>query len=372
MKKIFIMIMAIVATLSPLASHANVDDSNFTNVSMHKNFRYWNANDDWTVDIISNDFIFGVYWKTHYIIYKDYLTLGIPSESEYISELYTTAPITTPISSLSLLVSYTAKDLNEYVRGVDLVISKNEDFSDPIATIHHDTSTDTAPHIWYFDIPYTELSFPTEGVYYKFLIDCKSALHYEGYSSSITTNVRAGKWMTIDKMGVYWAEVLDQPTISVPQTQEGEYTLLSESGELHALIVEYDKNGNVVTNHTPIAPDESQSVAERSADDGLVDLDNTSWRNKVAGQGVAYTISAPQAEGNYLMIRAKSVYRTNQSEELFKYVTTGGITTGVKCVNMDQTDSSPVYYTLSGIPVAQPTRGIYIKVKDGKAQKMTL
>ena len=367
MKKIFITIMTIVATLSPLASHANERDPQFYDISMSENNNLWEFNDEWLTEMESNESIFGSRWRTKIILFDDFLLLGTTATIDYTSELYTVSPIPTGISSLRLNVDYVSNDLMSYVAGADLVVSQNEDFSDPLFVIHHDTSEDTYPHLWYFDIP-----IPTPNLYYKFLITTKSVQGYKGPTSDTTKRVKQGKWLKLEAMAVYWAEVLDQPTISVSQTQEGEYTLLSESGELHALIVEYDKNGNVVTNHTPIAPDESQSVSGRSADDGLVDLDNTSWRNKVADQGAAYTISAPQTEGNYLMIRAKSVYRTNQSEELFRYVTTGGVTTGVKSLNMDQTDSSPVYYTLSGIPVAQPTRGIYIKLKDGKAQKVTL
>ena len=364
MKKIFITIMAIVAALSPLASHANERDQHF---EYETTATHWDNNDDWTVDMTTYSNIFGAKWKTHLFIFKDYLILGIPNKNTYVSELYTTSPIEQSISSLAIDVVYKEKDLNTYVGDVKLLVSDSEDFSNIIFTISHDASIDTYPHFWYFDIPE-----PAPNLYYKFQIETKSVQSYIGISDEATVRVRGGGWLSIQRLGVYWAEVLDQPTISVSQTQEGEYTLLSESGELHALIVEYDKNGNVVTNHTPIAPDESQSVAARSADDGLVDLDNTSWRNKVADQGVAYTISAPQTEGNYLMIRAKSVYRTNQSEELFKYVTTGGITTGVKCVDTDQNSSSPEYYTLSGIPVAKPAHGIYIRVKDGKAEKVRL
>ncbi|MGN0237546.1 MAG: hypothetical protein ACI4AK_05625 [Lepagella sp.] len=199
-----------------------------------------------------------------------------------------------------------------------------------------------------------------------------SVQDYVGTTDKITKDVRAGKWLTIDKMGVYWAEVLEQPTISVYQT-EGTYCLLSESGELHALIAEYDKDGNLVKNYTPVYPDESEYVAARSADDGLVDLDDTSWRNKLAEQGEIYTLSAPQTEGNYLMIRTKSVYRTNQSEELLRYITAGGITTGVETIGSNTEASQPLYYTLSGIPVNHPSKGIFIKVSGGgKAEKVSI
>ena len=128
----------------------------------------------------------------------------------------------------------------------------------------------------------------------------------------------------------------------------------------------------MVKNHTPIYPNETQPVAARTVVDGLVDLDDTSWRNKVAGNGETFSIPAPETEGDYMLVRAKSVYRTNQSEELLRFVTTGGVTTGVKCIDTDQNSSSPEYYTLSGIPVAKPANGIYIRVKDGKAEKVRL
>lgn len=364
MKKIFITIMAIVATLSPLASHANVIDQMFV---YETTATHWDKNEDWTFDMISNSNIFDVKWKTHYIVFKNYLNLGIPNNNSYVSELYSINPIEKSISSLAIDAVYMEKDLNTYVRDVKLIVSDKADFSNPIFTISHDTSIDTYPHFWYFDIPE-----PAPYLYYKFQIETMSVQSYVGISNEATSRVRGGEWLSIQRMGVYWAEVLAQPSISVSPNQNGEYTLMSESGELHALIVEYDKNGNVVKNHTPIYPNGTQPVAARTVVDGLVDLDDTSWRNKVAGNGETFSIPAPETEGNYLLVRAKSVYRTNQSEELLRFITTGGVTTGVKCVDTDQNSSSPEYYTLSGIPVAKPANGIYIRVKDGKAEKVRL
>ena len=362
MKKIFITIMAIVSTLSPLASHANEIDPKFYDISMGANNNLWETNDEWLTELESKKSIFGAYWRTKVMLFFDYLLLGPPVSIDYTSELYTVSPIPNSISSLRLNMVYTANDLMSYVAGADLVVSKNEDFSDPLFVIHHDTSEDTYPHLWYFDIP-----VPAPNLYYKFLITTKSVQEYSG-----SNKVKDGSWLKLEAMAVYWAEVLAQPSISVSPNQNGEYTLMSESGELHALIVEYDKDGNVVKNHTPIYPNETQPVAARTVVDGLVDLDDTSWRNKVAGNGETFSIPAPETEGDYMLVRAKSVYRTNQSEELLRFVTTGGVTTGVKCIDTDQNSSSPEYYTLSGIPVAKPANGIYIRVKDGKAEKVRL
>ena len=111
MKKIFITIMAIVATLSPLASHANEIDPKFYDISMGANNNLWETNDEWLTELKSKKSIFGAYWKTKVMLFSDYLRLGPPVSIDYTSELYTVSPIPNGISSLRLNVVYAANDL---------------------------------------------------------------------------------------------------------------------------------------------------------------------------------------------------------------------------------------------------------------------
>lgn len=195
-KRIFILPLAVFTIMSLSSFVASADDSDFEEVSMHESFKLWDSNDDWLTDLTSNDYIFGGYWKSHIMLYSDYLKVGTPTATEYVAELYSTMPIPSRIGCLRLNVSYAASDLADYVRGVDLVVADNADFTDPIATIHHDTSSDTYPHLWYFNIP-----TPATNLYYKFLIDCKSVQNYEGSSSQITERVKRGGWLSIERIG---------------------------------------------------------------------------------------------------------------------------------------------------------------------------
>ena len=148
LKRISILPIAVIAIMSFCTAESSAEDSDFEEVSMHESFKLWDSNDDWLTDLTSKDYIFGGYWKSHIMLYSDYLKVGTPTASEHVAELYSTMPIPSMIGCLRLNVSYAASDLAEYVRGVDLVVADNADFSDPIATIHHDTSSDTYPHLW--------------------------------------------------------------------------------------------------------------------------------------------------------------------------------------------------------------------------------
>ena len=196
LKRISILPIAVIAIMSFCTAKSSAEDSDFEEVSMHESFKLWDSNDDWLTDLTSKDYIFGGYWKSHIMLYSDYLKVGTPTATEHVAELYSTMPIPSMIGCLRLNVSYAASDLAEYVRGVDLVVADNADFSNPIATIHHDTSSDTYPHLWYFNIP-----TPSTNLYYKFMIDCKSVQDYEGSTSQITERVKRGGWLSIERIG---------------------------------------------------------------------------------------------------------------------------------------------------------------------------
>ena len=53
-----------------------------------------------------------------------------------------------------------------------------------------------------------------------------------------------------------------------------------------------------------------------------------------------------------------------------------GLVTGVGCIFVDGTEGTVTtdvrYFTLQGVPVVNPSAGIYIVVKDGKASKVMI
>lgn len=166
--------------------------------------------------------------------------------------------------------------------------------------------------------------------------------------------------------------IYKQAPLAVPSFDEkvGEKSVsfTSTKGELHAWVIEYDANDNVVKeNEVEIAETPASVMAKAPA------ADDTSWTNKVADEGVEFVIAAPETEGNYKVVRAKSVYNGLHSQEISKGINSdGGVLSGIDAVVAEDADAAVEYFNLQGVKVAAEQPGLYIRRQGGKVSKVVI
>jgi len=158
---------------------------------------------------------------------------------------------------------------------------------------------------------------------------------------------------------------LDEPSFDLMEGDATKVAVLSTKGDLHVWTLEYDKNGTLLKDNGEDVP--ASVVAKAPAAD-----DNT-WMNKVADEGVPYEILVPTTEGNYLKIRAKSVFNGVHSAELVKMVdSNGGLKTGVETVVVDDENATVEYFNVQGVRVNADQPGLYIRRQGSKVEKVTI
>lgn len=162
-------------------------------------------------------------------------------------------------------------------------------------------------------------------------------------------------------------EVVSQPEVPIFDQMEEVATkvsMTSTKGELHVWTMEYDKDGKLVKENGEEMP--VSIMAKAPADD-------KTWTNKVADEGVTYEIDVPTTDGNYLIIRAKSVLNGLHSEELVKNVdASGNVISGVESVVADDENAPVEYFNLHGVRVAADQPGIYIRRQGSKVEKVSI
>lgn len=162
-------------------------------------------------------------------------------------------------------------------------------------------------------------------------------------------------------------EVVSQPEVPIFDQMEEVATkvsMTSTKGELHVWTMEYDKDGKLVKENGEEMP--VSIMAKAPADD-------KTWTNKVADEGVTYEIDVPTTDGNYLIIRAKSVLNGLHSEELVKNVdASGNVISGVESVVADDENAPVEYFNLQGMRVAADQPGIYIRRQGSKVEKVSI
>lgn len=98
---------------------------------------------------------------------------------------------------------------------------------------------------------------------------------------------------------------------------------------------------------------------------GIVDFEPTaSVKGRIVANGLAAYEWAPRSGVN-----AYHNNITKMTENTLDYLASFG-TTAVGTIATEVVDTPAAYYTLQGVRVAQPEAGLYIVVKDGRAQKV--
>lgn len=149
---------------------------------------------------------------------------------------------------------------------------------------------------------------------------------------------------------------------------EKSVSFTAKNGELHAWVIEYDANDNVVKeNDVDVAETPASIMAKAPA------ADNTSWTNKVAEENEEFVVTAPETEGNYKMIRAKAVYNGLHSVEVVRGITyDGGVLSGVEAVVAEDADAAVEYFNLQGVRVNAEQPGLYIRRQGNKVSKVVI
>lgn len=138
--------------------------------------------------------------------------------------------------------------------------------------------------------------------------------------------------------------------------------VMSESGRLHMIYYELDGDGNVVYDSS-----ETENTSHRT---GAIDWSDTSWTAPLCARWETVSVNLPRSTGHRMVIRAKSEYDTGGfSPESVYYYSADGLTSSVESPVADNMTDTPVYYTLQGSRVDNPSGGIYIRVCGAKAEK---
>lgn len=157
-----------------------------------------------------------------------------------------------------------------------------------------------------------------------------------------------------------------QPELPTYTQPEGEkHVVISTTlGELHAIIAEYDADDNLVWENNEEIP---AGAAAR-----IPAADDKTWTRKVAEANEEYVVNAPVTEGNYLVVRTKSVLDGKHSDEVTFGLNSQGTVSGIADVIVDNGSQEAVYYNLQGVRVNPEAPGIYIRRQDTKVEKIVI
>ena len=175
---------------------------------------------------------------------------------------------------------------------------------------------------------------------------------------------------TNSEMGKIKVFKLEMPEVPMFDEKVGEMSVsfTSTKGELHAWVIEYDAEDNVVKeNEVEVTETPASVMAKAPA------ADDTTWTNKVAEENEEFIIAAPETEGNYKMIRAKAVHNGAHSAEVVRGITyEGGVLSGVEAVVAEDADAAVEYFNLQGVRVNAEQPGLYIRRQGDKVSKVVI
>lgn len=341
-KGAYLIFASLVLLSSSLTARADTEPEGTPLFSVFSTNNMWEENSQPGVEMTSLENPGGTYWKTWAFTHSAShygLNCGI-REVGTTATITSTAPVADKIGIVSAYIVYTGS--TEYFNSVKLRVSSSADFSSyqEIDSPIHQSTAD----FWNFIIPE-----PAENLYYQLRVDFKP---YEN------------NWISIHVINFFSPDRLTLPEINRTPNADGSYNIVSRSGDLHLISAEYSADGEFVRNILIPADYSTPGVPVSDTD--------TSWRNKVASKNETFALQAPSTPGNYLKIRAKSVDADRQSDELIVSVSESGISSGVDQIVPDAGCASPVYYNLQGQKVEDPDGGVYIRLYNGRAEKVRL
>ena len=342
-----ILSLVAIATLSPLSARADAEPEGTPIFSVFSTNNMWEENSQPGVEMTSLENPGGTYWKTWAFTHSAShygLNCGI-REVGTTATITSTAPVTDKIGIVSANIVYTTvkEEDRSNLESIELWVSPSAEFPDastqkisqPIHSLPHD--------FWNFIIPE-----PAENLYYQLRVNFKP------YDNN---------WISINVINFYAPET---PQIPIVEDTDGTFTISSNSGELHLVADVFAPYNVFVRNFEP----QNNNVS-------WIWFAPDNWRNKVADKNEKYKITPlndPENPLHMISIRAKSVNGDKESAEVEAKLHSTGILTGIDDIPaVDATPASlPVYYNLQGQKIDNPTHGVYIRLTDGRAEKVRL
>ena len=264
-------------------------------------------------------------------------------------------------SSISYSISKVAIKANilleciECLNSMSLYVSSNFDMTDAIQLKYDGDFASSGTYV--FNIP-----DPKPNMFYKVEFD-SSPTAYIGFTG---TN-RKKWWINVNSLSFY-RQLSPTPLINKIYNADNKIDhieVLSEIGDLHLLVNEYDLDGNhireVIGPNVPTQNAPAKAAPEYPAD----------WTNQVAEANTAYNVNLPTDPNRMILIRAKSVNDGIHSTETSTIFTDAGIETGISSISTDTYDNTTIYYNMQGIRVERPSdSGLYLRVQNGKTTKI--
>lgn len=261
------------------------------------------------------------------------------------AKIYNENPISEKISRIDIYTTVNYPDDISKLSGPTLHVSSDFEMSDPV-TITYEGDKTTG--------------------YWQFILDNPESDMYYSLNYDIAKSKEA--LIAISRIDFY-RQLSPTPLINKIYNADNKIDhieVLSEIGDLHLLVNEYDLDGNHIrevigpNTHTQNAP--AKAAPEYPEN----------WTNHVAEANTAYVVNLPTDSNRMILIRAKSLNDGIHSTETSTIFTDAGIETGISPISTD-TDNTPIYYNMQGIRVDHPAApGLYLRIQNGKTTKINI
>lgn len=243
----------------------------------------------------------------------------------------------------------------DLIQNIELSVSDNPDFSDAENIVKDQQNT-------YYQGDLNSLEFdvenPKPNQYYRFVVNINKGIN---------------NWFFLKEIKFYGVEsqeeeILAVPEITISNTDAGnQYTVSVPEGELHLLASDFSYEDEQYVFQGNVYPSTSGDIAH-------TETEEENWRSTVpSSNSKQLSLSANVNSSVFTKIRAKAVSGDSQSPELVTWIHQTGIATSIEEIKVTETeDNKTIWYNLQGQPTANPASGLYIRVRNGKAEKVML
>lgn len=262
------------------------------------------------------------------------------------AKIYNENPISEKISKIDIYTTVNYPDDISNLSGLSLHISSDFEMSDPVIITYEGDK---------------------ERGYWQFILDNPERDMYYSLNYDIAKSKEA--LIAINRIDFY-RQLSPTPLINKIYDADNKIDhieVVSEIGDLHLLVNEYDLDGNHIRevigpNTLPAQNSPAKAAPEYPAD----------WTNHVAEANTAYVVNLPTEPNHMILIRAKSLNDGIHSTETSTIFTDAGIETGISSISTD-TDNTSIYYNMQGIRVDHPAApGLYLRIQNGKTTKINI
>lgn len=196
-------------------------------------------------------------------------------------------------------------------------------------------------------------------------------LNYSGSESSSAIEMSAVERITIESLTIHTAKPAEDLKAPIPFIEEVMYTNPTHPENGMIIVFEAPENANVYVNF------EKKEAATQNIDKApVIGEDNTITTEDANGVSRTFTLVEPK-EGAH-------VYQTPSNEGTIHYLAyraedgklsapktlgLGGIPTAVNGIAVEN-NGEVIFFDINGVRVDRPEKGIYIRVSNGKAEKI--